>query len=373
MRLAAVLIALLVSPAFGTGVQLRWSPSGGATQYVAWQCAAPLASCVPPAVLATPDPAWSTILPAWDAATVCVPGPDCVAVLGQADPLPGQTVNLTFFLSARAPCVGCALPYTESPPSNLVATALVGPPVPTTVPPSTLPPTTTTVVTPTTTTSTTMPLPCSTAISLAPLPGNVGIVTSGDTRTATGGGLSAACAAQPSSTGQTAYAWTPPVSGLWTVDTCSPLTAIDTVLTVRQGCPGTVLACADDTPGCPVAGDTGTAAHGSRVSVLLTAGIPTVLTVSAFGPKPAGAFQLHLTPPPVPTTTSTSTTTSTWPVMTSTSTSTTSTSVPPTLPPPVNLQLQILPNGTLAVVPGSPPVPPGSPVGSAAVMQDQRP
>jgi hypothetical protein len=78
------------------------------------------------------------------------------------------------------------------------------------------------------------------------------------------------------------YRWTPPASGIWTIDTFG--SRYDTMLVVLRTCAGPELACNDDTPGF------GTA---SRVSVSLRAGEAVLIVVDGWATS-AGDYVLNI-------------------------------------------------------------------------------
>ncbi len=97
---------------------------------------------------------------------------------------------------------------------------------------------------------------------------------------------------------ENAYAWTPGVSGVATIETCSTTaTTYDTVLYVRgASCSGAELACNDDTPGCGTTTDVSNPHRGSRLKPTVTAGQTYFIFVDGYGGS-LGAYSLHIAPP----------------------------------------------------------------------------
>jgi hypothetical protein len=106
------------------------------------------------------------------------------------------------------------------------------------------------------------------------------------------GSLLAPCASSGSS-GERVYRWTPPSSGIATIDTCGDRTQFDTVVYLRgQTCRGSELACNDQAP-CAIAGS---ATGGSRVSAGVTAGQTYHIVVDGVNGA-SGRFALNVRPP----------------------------------------------------------------------------
>ena len=81
------------------------------------------------------------------------------------------------------------------------------------------------------------------------------------------------------------YEWTAPSAGIYAFDTLDA--SLDTVISVLDGCGGTLLACNDDPEGFGVLG--------SRTEVTLSAGQPVVIAVDSRGTS--GAFTLYVAGP----------------------------------------------------------------------------
>jgi virginiamycin B lyase len=95
-----------------------------------------------------------------------------------------------------------------------------------------------------------------------------------------------------------AFAFTPPVSGLYVIDTIG--SDFDTIVSVHRGsCTGPALGCNDDEP-------TGTSLQSELLSLMLEANQPVTIIVDGFGGS-SGQVQLHvelagfMTPTPTPT------------------------------------------------------------------------
>jgi hypothetical protein len=161
-------------------------------------------------------------------------------------------------------------------------------------------PATSTTTTPatTSTTSTIVATPCGPATVVPAQGGSFTGVTSGTSA------QSAACASTGSAP-ERVFQWTPAVSGVATISTCSATaTTFDTVLYLRDSvCSTTQLACNDDTAGCGTTTDLSSPHRGSVVRPTVTAGQTYFVVVDGYAGA-QGSFALTITPPgatePVP-------------------------------------------------------------------------
>jgi hypothetical protein len=131
--------------------------------------------------------------------------------------------------------------------------------------------------------------------------------------TAGASSLTGSCA-QTEPAPERVFQWTPTVSGVATIQTCSSTaTTFDTVIHVRSSscATGAEIACNDDTSGCGTS-ETNGASRGSRVTPTVTAGVTYFIVVDGYIGK-SGAFTLSVVAPsgPAPTPTRTVTPAST--------------------------------------------------------------
>jgi hypothetical protein len=167
--------------------------------------------------------------------------------------------------------------------------------------------TTTTVTTSTTTTSpatstTTTPATTSTTSTIAATPCGPATVVPAQGGSFTGvtsgpSAQSAACASTGSAP-ERVFQWTPAVSGVATISTCSATaTTFDTVLYLRDSvCSATQLACNDDTAGCGTTTDLSSPHRGSLVRPTVTAGQTYFIVVDGYAGA-QGSFALTVAPP----------------------------------------------------------------------------
>ncbi|MFO0973889.1 MAG: lamin tail domain-containing protein [Phycisphaerae bacterium] len=90
------------------------------------------------------------------------------------------------------------------------------------------------------------------------------------------------------------YSFTPAVSGVWTIDTCSASTVPDTVVSLWDTCGGTELACNDDaSPAC-------TPATSSRITPTLTASTTYLIRIASKNAISTGGLIAFNVVPPTP-------------------------------------------------------------------------
>ncbi|MCC6763681.1 MAG: hypothetical protein IT293_03380 [Deltaproteobacteria bacterium] len=144
-------------------------------------------------------------------------------------------------------------------------------------------------------TATPIPTPTGACAAAAQIPAGGGTFT-GTTTGMPGSDVAGSCAAT-SAAAERVYHWTPRVSGIATISTCSATaTTFDTVLYVRKGgcLGGAELACNDDDNGCRTS--VGGKAKGSRLSLAVAADQTYVIVVDG-ADGATGSFLLTVDPP----------------------------------------------------------------------------